>query len=33
MLEGAGGIDIEFADIAKNVHTMWVDLNNTHHWW
>ena len=34
MLEGgAGTADMEFADIAKSVHKMWVDLNGTHQWW
>ena len=34
MLEGgAGGADMEFADIAKSVHEMWVDLNSTYRWW
>jgi hypothetical protein len=33
MLEGAGGNDIEFADIAKSVRTMWVELNGVHGWW
>jgi len=34
MLEGgAGGADMEFADIAQSVHKMWVDLNSTYQWW
>jgi hypothetical protein len=33
VLEGAGGIDIEFADIAKSIRTMWVELNGVHGWW
>ena len=33
VLEGAGGKDIEFADIAKSVRTMWVELNGVHGWW
>jgi hypothetical protein len=33
MLEGAGGADMEFADIARSVHKMWVDLNSVHGWW
>ena len=33
MLAGADGNDIEFADIAKSVRIMWVELNNKHEWW
>jgi len=33
VLEGAGGNDIVFADIAKSVRTMWVELNGVHEWW
>ena len=33
VLEGADANDLVFADIAKSVRTMWVELNAVHGWW